>query len=136
MSTKKPVADPDIEPEYDFSASVPNPYAERYREDHVPVVRGRIVTDEDLDRMAVEAEAGFDLSTWTPRRGRPPLDIESAGGHAPRLATRVPQRLHDDVVRLAAEDGVSVSEVMRGLLEGYVRGRSTRAATSAPRAPR
>lgn len=38
MSTKKPVADPDIEPEYDFRASVPNPYAERYREGHVPLV--------------------------------------------------------------------------------------------------
>ena len=38
MSTKKPVADPDIESEYDFRDSVPNPYAERYREGHVPLV--------------------------------------------------------------------------------------------------
>jgi uncharacterized protein YuzE len=38
MSTKKPVADPDIEPEYDFRDSVPNPYAERYREGHAPLV--------------------------------------------------------------------------------------------------
>ncbi|HEY5433836.1 MAG TPA: DUF2442 domain-containing protein [Candidatus Limnocylindrales bacterium] len=38
MSTKKPVADPDIEPEYDFRGAVPNPYAERYPVDHVPVV--------------------------------------------------------------------------------------------------
>ena len=30
MTTKKPVADPEIEPEYDFGNSVPNPYAERY----------------------------------------------------------------------------------------------------------
>jgi len=97
---------------------------------------GRIVSDEDLDRMAAEAEAGFDLSTWTPRRGRPPLDIESAGSHAPRLATRVPQRLHDDVVRLAAEDGLSVSEVLRGLLESYVQGRSTRRAKGAKLASR
>jgi len=40
MTTKKPVADPDIEPEYDFGNSVRNPYAERYREDHVLVVTG------------------------------------------------------------------------------------------------
>lgn len=85
---------------------------------------GRAVTDDDLDRMATEAEAGFDLSTWTPRRGRPSLGDGPSGVHAPRLATRVPQRLHDDVVRYAAEDGVSVSEVMRDLLEGYVRRRS------------
>jgi hypothetical protein len=29
MSTKRPPADPDIEPEYDFRDSVPNPYALR-----------------------------------------------------------------------------------------------------------
>ena len=40
MTTKKPVADPDIEPEYDFGNSVPNPYAERDRGDHVEVVMG------------------------------------------------------------------------------------------------
>ena len=38
MNTKKPVTDQDIEPEYDFRDSAPNPYAERYRKDHVPLV--------------------------------------------------------------------------------------------------
>lgn len=86
--------------------------------------RGRVVADADLDRMAAEAEAGFDLSSWMPRRGRPSLSSGAPGVHAPRLATRVPQRLHDDVVFYAAKDGKTVSEVMRDLLEGYVRGRS------------
>lgn len=87
--------------------------------------QGRVVTDDDLDRMAAEAEAGFDLSSWTPRRGRPSLPGGTPGVHAPRLATRVPQRLHDDVVFYASREGKSVSEVMRDLLESYVRGRST-----------
>jgi hypothetical protein len=30
MTTKKPVTDTDVEPEYDFRDSVPNPYADRY----------------------------------------------------------------------------------------------------------
>ena len=77
--------------------------------------------------MAAEAEAGLDLSTWT-RRGRPPLDAGSPGTHAPRLATRVPQQLHDEVVKLAVEDGTTVSQLLRDLLEGYVRQRSSRAA--------
>ena len=40
MHTKKPVADQDIAPEYDFEDAGPNPYAGRYRDDHVPVVTG------------------------------------------------------------------------------------------------
>lgn len=32
MPTKKPVADADVEPEYDFHDSMPNPYADRYLE--------------------------------------------------------------------------------------------------------
>jgi hypothetical protein len=85
---------------------------------------GREVTDDELDRLAAEAEVGFDLSTWTPRRGRPPLGAGTAGAHAPRLAARVPQRLHDDILRYAAMDGLTVSQLLRSLLEGYVRQRS------------
>lgn len=86
---------------------------------------GRVVTDEDLDRMAADAEAGYDLSTWTPRRGRPPLDAGPSGSHAPRLSTRVPQGLHDDVVMYAAEAGMTVSQLLRSMIEGYVLQRST-----------
>jgi hypothetical protein len=86
--------------------------------------------------MAAEAEAGFDLSSWTPRRGRPSLSSGAPGAHAPRLATRVPQRLHDDVVFYAAREGKSVSEVMRDLLESYVRGRSSSAPTQVLRHPK
>ncbi len=40
MTTKKRIADPDIAPEYDFTDAVPNPFAGRYRADHVPLITG------------------------------------------------------------------------------------------------
>ena len=82
MSTKKPVADPDFEPECDSRDSVPNPYAERYREGHGPPAApsGRIATTEDPDRLATKAEAGFDLATWTPRGGMPPGNTGISAG--------------------------------------------------------
>lgn len=80
---------------------------------------GRPVTDEDLDRMAAEAEAGYDLSTWIRRPGRPALTRGQSGVHSPRLVTRVPTELRDRVASKASAEGKSVSEVMRSLLEGY-----------------
>jgi CopG-like RHH_1 or ribbon-helix-helix domain, RHH_5 len=83
---------------------------------------GRILTDDDLDRLAEEAEAGFDLSTWTPRPGRPSLGA-SPGVHSPRIVARVPEALHKRVSARAAKEGRSVSAVVRLLLELYVRDR-------------
>lgn len=84
----------------------------------------RVVTDADLERMAAEAETGFDLSTWKRRPGRPSLGGVRDGGHSPRLVTRVPEELRDEVAFHASAEGRSVSEVMRGLLEDYVAQRS------------
>jgi hypothetical protein len=66
MSTKKPVADPDIEPEYSFRESIPNPYAERYCEGHVPRVTrskgsttvGRPVAETDAATRARKKRPG------------------------------------------------------------------------------
>ena len=85
---------------------------------------GQMVTDADLDRMADEAEAGYDLSTWKPRRGRPALAAGAAGDHSPRIATRVPERLRADLERYSVAEGKTVSQVLRGLVEDYVRRRS------------
>jgi hypothetical protein len=83
---------------------------------------GRILSDADLDRLAEEAEAGFDLSTWTPRPGRPSLSA-SPGVHSPRIVARVPEALHRRVSARAAAEGRSVSAVVRLLLEDYARDR-------------
>jgi hypothetical protein len=81
---------------------------------------GRVVTDADLERMAEEAEAGYDLATLVPHRGRPPLGRSATGEHAPRLVARVPVELRDQVAQRAAAEGKTVSEVMRALLQEYV----------------
>ena len=88
---------------------------------------GRRLTEADIERLADEAERGFDLSTWKHRRGRPPLDANS-DTHAPRIAIRLPTALHRRVTTQAAAEGRSVSAVVRSLLEEYVR-RSTPSST-------
>ena len=88
-----------------------------------PVTKsGRTVSETDLDRMAKEAEEGFDLSTWKPRRGRPSLGAEP-GTHSPRIEARVPEALHRRVSARAASEGKSVSAVLRELLEEYAQER-------------
>ena len=87
---------------------------------------GRVLTEEDLDRMADEAEAGYDLSTWIRRPGRPTIDATTDRGHSPKIETRVPAAVRRDLARFAAEDGTTVSAVLRDLAEGYVRDRRRR----------
>jgi hypothetical protein len=79
---------------------------------------GKVLADSDLDRIADEAERGFDLSTLTPRRGRPPLG-GSADAHSPRIAVRIPEDLHRRALQRAADEGRSISDVVRELLESY-----------------
>lgn len=82
---------------------------------------GRVLSEDDIDALADRAEHGFDLSTWKPRRGRPPLD-PAREAHAPRIAVRVPSDIHRRVVARAASEGRSISEVVRDLLERYAGG--------------
>jgi len=79
---------------------------------------GRRLTGADIERLADEAERGFDLSTWVPRPGRPRLEA-TATEHSPRIAVRVPASLHRRVASRAAEEGQSVSRIVRRLLEEY-----------------
>jgi hypothetical protein len=81
---------------------------------------GRELTDEDLDRMADEAEAGYDLSTWIRRPGRPTIDAATERGHSPKIETRVPVAVRTDLARFALEDGTTISKILRQLAEQYV----------------
>jgi hypothetical protein len=79
---------------------------------------GTRLSEEDIERLADEAERGFDLSTWEPRPGRPRLD-PAATEHAPRIAVRLPAALHRRVASRAAAEGLSLSRIVRRLLEEY-----------------
>ena len=79
---------------------------------------GRLLSEADVDRLAASAEAGFDLTTWKTRPGRPPLE-PGLPGHAPRVAARVSRPVYEKAVARAASEGRSISEVVRGLLEEY-----------------
>jgi hypothetical protein len=65
--------------------------------------QGRTISDEELDHLADEAEAGYDLSDWvvTTRRGRRPLSPAQSqpGEHSPRIAARIPASLRDEISR-------------------------------------
>lgn len=89
----------------------------------------RLISEADLDRMAEEAEAGYDLQAWRRRPGRPALHPSSLG-HAPRIGTRVPEPLKAEFDRLVKAEGKNTSEKLRELVEAYV-GEGVRAVDSA-----
>ena len=85
----------------------------------------------DLDALADKAERGLDLSTWKPRRGRPPLGAEH-GQPSPRIAVRLPRSLYDRVADRATRERKSMSEVVRDLLAVYVADANAAAPTGVP----
>lgn len=84
--------------------------------------RGQAVTTELVEKLADEAEAGYDLSEALPERtrGRPPLGGGKAKGASPRITYRVPPDLYRAAQRKARAEGRSVSEIAREALEQHV----------------
>ena len=80
---------------------------------------GRRLTDADLERMADDAERGYDPSTFRHSRGRPAL--EAGEVDSPRITVRLPRTLHGRVTTRAEAEGRSLSQVVRSLLEAYVK---------------
>jgi predicted transcriptional regulator len=78
-------------------------------------IKGKPVTDEQIQAWADEAEAGYDVETLR-KRGRKPL------GNGP--ARVVPVRLDDTLLSAlderAAHDHVTRSELIRAALRAYV----------------
>jgi hypothetical protein len=79
---------------------------------------GRVLSPDDIERLADRFERGFDLSHWGPRRGRPRLDPE-ATGHSPRVTARVSPSLYERATQRAVSEGRTMSAVVRDLLEEY-----------------
>jgi predicted HicB family RNase H-like nuclease len=87
--------------------------------DHGDLPDGTPITDEMLDEWSAEAEAGYDVDGVRRRRriGRPPL----RSGASTVESVRLDPELKRDLLLRAAEDGVSVSELIRTALRAYVR---------------
>ena len=81
---------------------------------------GRPVDDEMIERLAEEAERGFDPEQVRGRRrgpGRPPLGAAAKSVESVRLDPS----MRAGVAERAAKDGVSVSEVIRRALGEYLK---------------
>jgi hypothetical protein len=79
---------------------------------------GKVLTRKDIEAMADEAEAGYDLRTFRaePVPGRPSL----GKGVSPRISYRVPERLYSKAKARAKAEGRTVSELARDALNRYV----------------
>jgi predicted HicB family RNase H-like nuclease len=89
-------------------------------ETHGHLRDGTPITDERVEQMADEAEAGYDVEQIRRRRrrgGRPAMGSAAATVESVRLAPE----LKRDLLLLAAEQGISVSEVIRRAIDEYLR---------------
>ena len=92
------------------------------KDEVVPPVRtksGDLLTEEDIEALAAEAEAGYDLSKAKRQYvGRPSLGEE--GSTSPRVSFRMARGLYDAARARAEREGRTVSDVAREAMERYV----------------
>lgn len=90
-------------------------------QNHTPThgrsVTGQDLTDEALERMAAEAEAGLDTSKLRRRPGRPAMGT----GPARTFPVRLDPGLRWAVDRRAEADHTTASEVVREALRRYLK---------------
>ncbi len=77
---------------------------------------GTELTEEVLDRLALQAENGLDLSRLRRRPGRPAM----GSGPAETLPVRLDPELRHAVDKRAAADHTTASEVVREALRQYL----------------
>jgi len=80
---------------------------------------GRLIDGELIDKLAAEADAGYDTKEIAARRGkrgRPRLGAEPSTVESVRLDPDLKERL----AQRAEDDGVTVSEVIREALRHHL----------------
>jgi uncharacterized protein (DUF4415 family) len=80
---------------------------------------GRPITDQDIERLAAEAEAGYDVEALIARRnkrGRPALGSAPASVESVRLDPELRRLLLDR----AEAEGTTTSELIREALRRYL----------------
>lgn len=83
---------------------------------HTPTSGGVPVTDEVIERVAAEAEEGFDIETLRRRGGRRPM------GSAPAevVPVRLDPQLRAALAERAEADDTTASEVIRDALRAWL----------------
>jgi hypothetical protein len=77
---------------------------------------GKVLSQHDLEELAREAEAGYDLNTARRRRvGRPSL----GHGTSPRVQFRIEPDVYERAKQKAAGEARSLSDVGRELFTSY-----------------
>ncbi len=81
---------------------------------------GRPITDQDIENLAAEAQAGYDVETLIARRnkrGRPTI------GNAPSSveSVRLDPELRRQLIERAEAEGTTTSELIREALRRYLR---------------
>jgi predicted HicB family RNase H-like nuclease len=83
-----------------------------------PVTKdGTVLTSEEVERLADEAEAGYELATAR-RAGRPSLT--GRPDHSPHVSFRAPPELRAKAEQRAAREGKTVSQLAREAFEKYL----------------
>ncbi len=77
---------------------------------------GRIITDQEIEAMADEAEAGYDLSKLKRRPGRPTLGSAAAEVFPVRLEPELRAALE----ARATTDETTASDIVRNALRAYL----------------
>jgi uncharacterized protein (DUF4415 family) len=81
---------------------------------------GRPITDQDVEKLAAEAAAGYDVETLIARRnkrGRPTIGATPASVESVRLDPELRRQL----LERAEADGTTPSELIREALRRYFR---------------
>lgn len=90
------------------------------KRDKPTTANGVVLTDELAERLADEAEAGYDLDSGQVvhvGRGRPSL---SKGHTSPQVTFRLPAKLRAKAEARAAREGKTLSALAREAMERYL----------------
>ena len=89
------------------------------RRNHGHAKSGRAITDEEIEKLAAEAEAGYDVDALIARRGkrgRPTLGTSAASVESVRLDPE----LRRELLERAQAEGTTTSELIREALRRYL----------------
>jgi hypothetical protein len=83
--------------------------------------RGNLIDSDDIDKVNLEAEVGYDLDDLVPARiGWPSL---SDAGDSPQVRFRLPAATRAEAAALAAREGKTLSQLARDSVEAYLAAR-------------